>query len=420
MDILIKDAEIADDRSPLHKQKKNIYISGGIIKSISDQTPAAGKVIEGEGLRVSIGWFDMQAFFGDPGYEYKEDLDSGCKAAAAGGFTDVATLPNSKPAVQNKNAISYLKSHNSRSLTQIHPIGAVTVDLKGEDITEMIDMWQAGAVAFSDGFRPIWNTDIVLKSLLYLKKLDALLIQKPEDKWLNMLGMMNESASSARLGLKGMPSIAEEAAIERDLRILEYSGGKLHFSNISTAGAVELIRNAKKKGLRVTCDIAAHQLSFHDGDLEGFDSNLKVNPPFRGLDDIRALKEGLKDGTIDAIVSAHSPQDEESKMVEFDMAEFGIIGLQTVFPLINNLANEIELPLLIKKISVTPRTLLGLPIPEIKEGAPATLTVFDPTAEWVFDKSVNYSRSSNSPFLGQKLKGKVIATINNNQIWVNN
>lgn len=420
MDILIKDAEIIDDRSPLHKQKKNIFISGGFIKSISDQISPADTIVEGAGLQVSIGWFDMRSFFGDPGYEYKEDLDSGCRAAAAGGFTDVALLPNSKPVVQSKNAISYLKSHNYRSLTQIHPIGAATIDLKGEDITEMIDMKHAGAVAFSDGFKPIWNTDILLKSLLYLKNLDALLIQKPEDKWLNMLGMMNESAASAGLGLKGMPAIAEAVAIERDLRILEYCGGRLHFANISTARAVDLVRNAKKRGLQVTCDIAAHQLSFTDDDLSGFDSNLKVNPPFRGQRDILELKKGLQDGTIDAIVTSHNPQDEESKMVEFDMAEFGIIGLQTAFPLINNLADEMDMSLLIRKITVVPRKLFGLPVPEIKEGAPASLTVFSPDAEWVFDKHNNYSRSANSPFLGKTLRGKAVATINNDLVWASN
>lgn len=419
MNILIREAEIIDEHSPYHKQRKNIYVSGGAIKSISEKTSPADMVIEGGDLRVSAGWFDMAAFFGDPGYEHKEDLDSGCKSAASGGFTDVAVLPNSKPPVQNKNGISYLKSHNFSSLTQIHPIGAVTVDLKGEDITEMIDMMGAGAVAFSDGFKPIWNTDILLKSLLYLKKADGLLIQKPEDKWLNMLGMMNESVSAARLGLKGMPAISEEVAIERDLRLLEYSGGRIHFANISAAGSVDLIRRAKKRGLRVTCDIAAHQLSFDDSSLNEFDTNLKVNPPFRGLSDIEALKEGLKDGTIDAIVSSHNPQDEESKMVEFDMAEFGMTGLQTVFPLINNLAGEIGLPALIGKITEAPRRLLRVPAPEIKEGAAACLTVFDPVAEWLYDQANNYSRSANSPFLGKRLRGKVIATLNNNQVWVN-
>jgi dihydroorotase len=419
MDILIKEAEIICSSSPFHNQKKNIYISNGVIKTISDDHFKADHVIEGANLKVSIGWFDMWAFFGDPGHEHKEDLDSGCMAAAAGGFTGVALLPNSHPPVQTKNAISYLKSHNHNAITQIFPFGAVTVDLKGEDITEMIDMSQAGAVAFTDGFKPLWNTDILLKSLLYLKKFGGLLIQKPEDKWLNMLGVMNESTNSAMLGLKGMPSIAEEITIERDLRLLEYSGGKIHFANISTARSVEIIRKAKKNGMNVTCDIAAHQIAFDDSALLEFETQLKVNPPFRGKTDIEALIEGLKDDTIDLIVSSHNPHDEESKNLEFDMAEFGIIGLQTLFPVVNRISTKVGMEKLIMKITEMPRKILGIEIPELKEGAKASLTVFDPETEWVFNEQINYSKSDNSPFLGQSMKGKVIATINNNLVWIN-
>jgi dihydroorotase len=418
MDILIKGAEIIG-KSSFQNLKKNIYISNGVIKAITDDHHQADQIIEGDNLKVSIGWFDLRAFFGDPGYEHKEDLDSGCKAAAAGGFTAVALLPNSQPPVQTKNGISYLLAHNRDSLTEIYPTGAVTVDLKGENITEMLDMWNAGAVAFTDGFKPIWNADILLKTLMYLKKFNGLLIQKPEDKWLNMLGLMNESTNSAMLGLKGMPSIAEEITLERDLRLLEYSGGRIHFTNISTARSVDIIREAKKSGMNVTCDIAAHQIAFDDSALADFDPNLKVNPPFRDKSDIAALIEGIKDDTIDLIVSAHNPQDEESKNLEFDQAEFGIIGLQTMFPVINQLIEQVGIGKLIQKISEAPRKLIGIEMPEIKEGAKATLTVFDTEAEWVFSEKNNFSKSGNSPFLGQTMKGKVIGTINNNQVWIN-
>ncbi len=419
MDILIKEAEIINTNSQFHKKKKNIYLSNGIISEISDATHQAAKIIEGKNLKISVGWFDMWAFFGDPGFEHKEDLESGCKAAAAGGFTDVAILPNSQPAVQSKNAISYLKAANYRNITQIHPIGAVSVDLKGEDITEMLDMHHAGAVAYSDGFNPVWNTDILLKSLMYLKKFGGILIQRPEDKWLNKLGVMNESISSALLGLKGMPSISEEITIERDIRLLEYTGGKIHFTNISTARSVEIIRQAKARGLQVTCDIAAHQIAFDDGALLDFDSNLKVNPPFRSLKDIDAIIEGLKDDTIDVLVSAHHPQDEESKNLEFDLADFGIIGLQTFFPLAGRISRQIGEEKLIRKITENPRKILGLEVPSFSEGSSACFTIFDPDQEWTFNTQNNYSKSTNSPFLGQSMLGKVIATINNNQVWIN-
>lgn len=419
MNILIRQAEIIDEQSPYHKQRKNILISHGLIAGISDQETEADVVIESDDLKVSVGWFDMWCQFGDPGHEYKEDLESGCRAAAAGGFTDVALLPNTNPAVQYKNAVTYLKSRNPIFLTQVHPIGAVSPDIRGEDITEMIDMYEAGAVAFSDGIKPIWNTDILLKTLLYLKKFNGLTIQRPEDKWLNTFGTMNESVYSARLGLKGMPAIAEELIIERDLRLLEYAGSRLHFANISTAGSVEAIRQAKRRGLQVTCDIAAHQIAFDDEDLETFDTNLKVNPPFRGGNDIEALIGGLEDGTIDVVVSSHQPHDEESKKLEFDLAEFGMTGLQTVFPLINSLTDRIGLDRLINKITYAPRQLLGIAHPLIKENEKACLTAFDPGKKWKFTRQVNQSRSVNTPFLNQELTGKTLATINNNQHWIN-
>lgn len=411
MKVLIKDALILHKGSPYHRKKKDILISNGKIKKIDINLKEEGKVISGKRLMVSIGWFDMRANFSDPGQEHKEDVLSGCASAAAGGFTGVALLPNTKPVIQSKNDISYVLSKAQRCLTDVYPYGSVTKDNKGEEITEMIDQHTAGAVAFTDGEKPVWNTDIMLKALLYVEKFKGLVINIPQEKWLNMLGHMHEGHTSTILGTKGLPSISEEIMIERDLRILEYAGGRIHFSNISTVEAVKLIRKAKRNGLDVTCDIAAHQIAFTDADLIDFDTNLKVNPPFRGRKEINALIKGLEDGTIDIIVSSHTPQDIESKVLEFDHADFGITGLQTVYPILVDKLGGNGWDVFLDKISINPRKRLGLSIPEIEVGADANLTIFDPSVEWDFDEGSNQSKSLNSPFLGKKLRGKVIAVI---------
>jgi dihydroorotase len=412
MKVLIKDALILHKGSPYHRKKKDILIVNGKIKKIETGIVEEGTVVNGNRLMVSMGWFDMRANFSDPGMEHKEDVISGCDAAAAGGFTGVALLPNTKPVIQSKNDISYVMAKASGCIPDVYPYGSITKDNKGEEITEMIDQHTAGAVAFTDGEKPVWNIDIMLKALLYVEKFKGLIINIPQEKWLTLLGHMHEGHTSTILGTKGLPSISEEIMVERDLRILEYAGGKIHFSNISTAEAVKLIRKAKRNGLDVTCDIAAHQIAFNDADLIDFDTNLKVNPPFRGKQDIKALIKGLEDGTIDVIVSSHSPQDIESKVLEFDHADFGITGLQTVYPILLDKFGGNGWDIFLDKISINPRKRLGLSIPEIEVGAEANLTVFDPTVVWDFEERSNRSKSLNSPFLGKKLKGKVIAVIN--------
>jgi len=419
MRVLLKSVEVIDARYSFHRKKRNILIKNGIISSITTQDVSSDKVIEGKGLIVSIGWFDMRASFCDPGFEQKEDIVSGSRAAHTGGFTEVALLPNTNPVIQTKNEISYIIANNSHSLVQLHPMACATVGTEGEAITEMIDLYQAGAVAFTDGEKPIWHTDVLLKSLQYLQKFDGLLINRAEDQLLTTNGTMNEGVTSTQLGLKGIPNLSEELMIERDIKLLRYAGGRIHFSNISTENSVELIRQAKKKGLSITCDVAAHQLAFDDSALRDFDTNFKVNPPLRSKKDVKALINGLKDGTIDVIVSSHTPQDEESKKLEFDLAEFGVTGLQTVYPVLNSLEDLLDLNLLIEKITISPRAILHLPIPEIKVGSPANLTVFDPEQEWVLDDHSNQSKSRNSPFYNQTLRGKVAAVFNNGKWEIN-
>ncbi|MDP4680923.1 MAG: dihydroorotase [Cyclobacteriaceae bacterium] len=412
MYIVFKEVKIIDQTSPFHNSIQNILIKDGIIDKIGKSNFKADKVFQRKGLMVSKGWFDMRANFNDPGLEFKEDIESGCKTATVGGFTGIAILPNTDPVVQSKSQIEYIKSKSAACLPDIYPIAALTTDTKGEELTEMIDLHYAGASAFSDGELPVWNTDILLKSLIYLQKFDGLLINKPEDRMLTQFGDMNEGPTSTVLGMKGMPALAEELMIKRDLDILEYTGGKIHFSNLSSKGAVAIIRLAKKKKLNVSCDVSIHHLIYDETNLGGYDTNYKSNPPFRTDIDRRSLIKGVSDGTIDAIVSAHSPQDEENKKLEFDKAAFGLLGLQTFWPQLNSLKKDIKLEVLLQKITDAPRHILNLPSSPIQEKEIANLTFFSEKEEWPFNNQTNTSKSTNSPLFNSIQQGKVMAVVN--------
>jgi dihydroorotase len=412
MKVLIQSARILDPNSPFHKKTRNVVIQNGRIADIGEKNYQADKVIKAEGMLLSPGWFDLGTGVGDPGFEYKEDLESVARAAAAGGFTELAVLPNTQPAIQTKNDVTYLTQGNAGRLVQVHALAAVTRNTKGEELTEMIDLHQAGAIGFTDGLKTIWHTDIFLKALQYLQKFNGVLIDHPEDIWLNMFGQMHEGITSTELGLKGMPAIAEEVAISRNLKLLDYAGGKLHISRLSTARSVNLLRGARKK-LPVTCDVAAYQPLLNDAALASFDTNYKVNPPLREKRDNEALIKGLKDGTIDVICSGHVPQDVESKNVEFDHAEPGIINLQTTGANLTALAEYVKWEVLIEKISVAPRKVLGLEVPVIDVDAKANLTLFDPECQWTLDEKNNLSKSANSPWFGKPIKGKAVAVFNN-------
>jgi dihydroorotase len=336
----------------------------------------------------------------------------------AGGFTEVAVLPNTQPTVQTKNEVSYITGLNENRLVQIHALAAVTKNCKGEELTEMIDLHEAGAVAFTDGLKPVWHTDIFLKSLQYLQKFDGLLIDHPEDVWLNLFGQMHEGPASTMLGLKGMPRIAEEVAISKNLELLSYAGGRLHFAKLSTAKSLDLIRAAKKKGLIVSCDVAAYQPLYNDEVLENFDTNYKVNPPLREKADQDALIKGLKDGTIDILVSNHCPHEDENKFLEFDLADFGLINLQTFAAQLVSLSKNIEIETLLEKVTDAPRKLLKRQPVIVDVSAKANLTLLDPNCEWTFAQDINFSKSKNSPWLGNTLKGKVVAVFNNGKQWL--
>ncbi len=418
--VLIRSAQIIDSQSPFHGQTKSLFIENGHITQIADQiTTQADVTLAQPNLKVSAGWVDMRVSVPDPGHEYRETLRSVREAAAAGGFTEIAVLPNTQPVIQTKESVSYLTHAGNNHAVKVHPIAAVTVDTHGKDLTEMMDLNEAGVVAFSDGHEPLQNSDMVLKVLQYLQPFGGLFISRPEDTLLTKFGTMNEGVPATMLGMKGMPRMAESMMIMRDLRILEYTGGKIHFTCVSTAESVELIRQAKQRGLRVTCDMAAHQIAFTDADLMQFDTHLKINPPFRDQADADALWAGLADGTIDAVVSDHHPLDAEVKNLEFDLAAFGSIGLETAFAVLHTHNKKLSLEKIVSLFSEKPRHILGLSPATIAENQPANLTIFDTETEWTFAYTDIRSLSKNTPFVGQRFQGKVWGIVSQGQAWIN-
>ena len=417
MNLLIKQATIVDSGSAHHGKVVDILIEKGIITQIKKSiTPEKGiKVIEADGLHVSAGWLDMQVNFCDPGYEHKETLDNGLRAAAKGGFTGVALMSGTKPPLHNKSQIEYVVNRAKGNLVDVFPIGTLSYNQEGKDISEMYDMQLSGAVAFSDYKKSTKDAGLILRALQYSKNINSFIITHCDDKTISPDGLMNEGVTSTKLGLKGMPALAEEIMLQRNIQILEYTGGKMHIPTISTKGSVELIKKAKAKKLNITCGVAAYNLLLDDTELEGFDTNYKVNPPLRTKDDIDALKKGLADGTIDVIVSDHNPQDIESKDLEFDLADNGMIGLESCFGVLNAALNQkISLEVMIDSLTKNPRYILGLTPVAIKEGVEANLTLFNPNKKYVFEKFHIVSSNKNSGFIGKELKGEVIGVFNKN------
>ncbi|MCW3070160.1 MAG: dihydroorotase, multifunctional complex type [Bacteroidetes bacterium] len=421
MNILIKQARIIDSNSSHNGKTADVLIENGIITSIRAKitTDKNVKVIEAGNLHISAGWMDMQVNFCDPGYEHKEDLQTGMRSAAAGGFTAVAITSATDPPIHSKAQVQYIRNNTENSLVDVYPIAATTVNREGKELSEMYDMQQAGAIAFSDDKNTISNAGILMRALLYSKNFDGLVMTHCDDKSISQDGQMNEGESSTKLGLKGIPALAEELMIGRNIFLAEYTAAPLHISNVSTQGGVELIRGAKAKGLKITASANAYNLALDDTLLSGFDSNYKLNPPLRTKNDIEALRKGLSDGTIDAITSDHRPQDIESKDVEFDHASNGMIGLESAFGLLNTNRGRLKLETLIDALSTNPRTVLKLKQAVIREGEVANITLFDPDREWTFEKKHIQSKSSNTPFTGSRFRGKVIGVINKKQLSLN-
>ena len=420
MKILIKKATILDASSKHHKQTKDLLIENGLIINISDSIEdASAEIFEAENLHISQGWADLNARFGEPGHEYKEDLNSGMNAAAQGGFTHVALMPSTEPCIQRKSDVSYLVNQTSHNIVDIHPIGALTDDRKGEQITEMYDMQQAGAIAFSDDKRSIANASLMKIAMLYAKNFGGLIMSFSAEEKTSRKGQMNEGVTSTSLGLKGIPALAEELQLSRDLQLCEYTDARIHFSTISTAESVKLIRDAKAKGLKVTADTSSYHLLLNDTELESFNSNLKVNPPLRSTKDIDALKAGLKDGTLDAVCSDHYPQNIENKKCEFDIAAFGMINLETSFAAANTaLKGTLSTEELVVKLTSTPKAILGLNSQTLEEGSLADITLFNPELKWTYEQKDIVSKSKNSALTGKSFTGKALAVVNNGQMVI--
>ncbi|MBS1734022.1 MAG: dihydroorotase [Bacteroidetes bacterium] len=418
MKVLIKQARITDSSSPFHGQVKDILIEDDLVKQVSDQISAdSAQVIAQENLHVSIGWMDVFASFPDPGYEHKESLESGSAAAAAGGFTDVMILPNSNPAISSKSQVEYVLAKAAGLPVHIYPIGSVTKNTEGKELTEMYDMHNSGAIAFGDGIQPVQSPGVLLKALQYVLPLHATVIQVPDDRSISKTGLMNEGIVSTRLGLPGKPAIAEELMIARDIELLKYTGSRLHFTGVSTKKGMDMIREAKAAGLQASVSVTPYHVWFCDEDLVGYDTNLKVNPPLRKSEDMIAIRDALFDGTVDCIASHHIPQHWDDKTCEFEYAKNGMIGLETVFGAINSYSTNLDK--LIDMLTVSPRRLFGLHTGSIREGATTCLTLFNPAAEFTFEESMIRSRSHNSAFIGKQLKGKVIGIINKQKVILN-
>ncbi|MBN8678444.1 MAG: dihydroorotase [Chitinophagales bacterium] len=393
--------------------KRDILIQNGVIALMAEQIPApdGAEVISSEHLCVSPGWLDVGVQVADPGYEHREDLTTAAAAGAAGGFTAMACFPNTEPALHTKSEILYVKSKSAGLPVHCYPIGAISQHVEGKDLAELYDMHAAGAVAFSDGKKAIQDAGLLLRALQYSRAFNGLIINTPHHKTIAAGGQMHEGLMSTSLGLKGIPALAEEIMVQRDLSLLEYSEGRLHIHLISTAKSVSLIRAAKKAGLPVTCSVAVANLCFTDEKLVNFDSNWKILPPLRETADMYALREGLADGTIDFICSNHTPWHEEAKNLEFPYAESGMIGLETAYALCRTyLHKELTVTQLVEKLCLAPRRILGLPVPKIAQGERAELTVFDPESEWVLEAGNIRSKSKNTPFVGEKFTGKVLRT----------
>ncbi|WP_439132278.1 dihydroorotase [Polaribacter sp.] len=418
MSTLLKNAVIVDTTSSYHLQKKDILITDGKLEKIEDfiQEKDHYTMVSLENLHVSCGWFDTSVSLGEPGFEERETLKNGLQVAAKSGFTAIALNANTNPIIDSKSDVEYVIHKAQHSATKLHPIAALTQKSKGIEMAELYDMQQSGAIAFGDYNKPIENDNLMKVALLYAQNFDGLVLSFPKNNAIAGEGIANEGINSTKLGLKGIPALAEHIQISRDLFLLAYTGGKLHIPTISTAKSVALIKEAKQKGLKVTCSVAAHHLVLTDDELHGFDSNFKTNPPLRTQQDVKALQKAVKTGVIDSITSDHNPIDVEDKKVEFSQALDGVIGLETAFGAVNSV---LDLSELIPCFTTKPKAIFGIENHTIQENNLADLTLFNPSENTFFTKDDILSTSKNSPFLNKKLKGKVYGVFANHQLILN-
>lgn len=419
MKILLKQVTIADPNSNYNGLVKDILIIDGRITQISDEIIDADKIVQLENAIVSPGWVDVFAHFCDPGLEYRETIETGTAAAAAGGYTRVFTLPNTNPVIHNKSQVEYIVQKGTQTPVHVQPLGAVTKNIEGKELAEMYDMFSSGAIAFSDGVYPVQSAGLMVKALQYVKAFDGVVIQVPVDKSIGQFGLMHEGIVSTQLGLPGIPAMAEELMIARDIKLARYADSKLHFTGVTTAKSLEYIKRAKDAGLNVTCSVTPYHLFFCDEDLVTYDTNLKVNPPLRSRADMIALREAVKNGLVDCIASHHLPQDWDNKTCEFEYAKNGMIGLQTAYTAVQTAIPELSTSNIVQLFATNARKIFGLPTAIIKDDSVAELSIFTSATKEIFTKERNKSRSHNSAFADKELTGHVSGIMNKGKLILN-
>lgn len=420
MKILLKNVLIADRDSPYNNSINDILITDGIIQAIDKHILEATDIIVDTPKNiVSLGWVDCFANFNDPGFEFNETIESGCNTALAGGFTNVFILPNTQPTIHSKSQVEYIVQKAKQYPINIYALGSLTKNTEGKELAEMYDMYKSGSIAFTDGLNPIQSPGILLKAMQYVKAFDGIVIQMPIDKSIGSGGLMNEGIISTQLGLPGLPAIAEEIMIKRDIDILRYTQSKLHITGISTAKSVQLINEAKQAGMQISCSVTPYHLFYCDEDLNNYETNLKVNPPLRSKADMLALRQAVLNNEIDCIATHHLPYSNDYKVCEFENAQNGMLGLQTAFAVANTILPEIEISNLVNLFCYNAINIFNLPKNTINIGSNANLTIFTRNSTTTLNKENNKSKSSNSPFLNKELQGKVVGVISKNNFYKN-
>ncbi|NJC88710.1 MAG: dihydroorotase [Desulfuromonas sp.] len=415
MNLLIKGGRVIDPTQKLD-ETLDVLVENGVIREVGRNlaAPAGAETIDASGCYVTPGLIDMHVHLRDPGFEYKEDIVSGTQAAVAGGFTSVCCMPNTKPVIDGKAVASYIiNKAKSEGCCNVFPVGTITQGMNGDRMSEMGELKETGCVAVSDDGKPVKSSELMRRALQYAKGIGIMVISHAEDLDLVGEGTMNEGFTSTELGLKGIPRVAEDIATVREIMLAEYTGAPVHIAHVSTAGSTRVVREAKARGVQVTCETAPHYFTLTDDAVRGYNTNAKMNPPLREAEDVAAIKAGLADGTIDCIATDHAPHHLDDKDVEFNEALNGIVGLETSLPLALRLVAEgvLTLKQMVEVMSVNPANILGLGRGTLKAGTPADITVIDPELTWTVTADGLRSKSKNSPFLGQAMKGGARYTV---------
>ena len=420
MKLLIKQACITDPLSSRHGKIQDILLENGIVReiaaSISEKTDQS---IDAKGMYLSPGWVDIFSNFADPGYEFKETLETGSAAAAAGGYTDVFLIPDTMPITDNKSQVEFIHHRNGGLPVTIHAIGAITRGLEGKHLAEMYDMKNSGAIAFSDGLHPLQSSGVLVKALQYIKAFQGVIIQIPDDTSISPGGLIHEGIISTRLGLPGKPMMSEELIIARDIKLARYTGSRIHFTGVTSPKSLEYIRRGKESGLDITCSVTPYHLYFSDESLADYDTNLKVYPPLRPKPVVEELKKALADGTIDCIASHHLPHEYDSKILEFEHAKYGMTGLETAYAVVQTILPNLSAEKIAALFGGNARRIFKLDASTIENGNEVSLTLFDPAKEWIYALDKTESKSRNSPFDGKSFKGKAMGIVSKGKIKLN-